>query len=307
PSDTPGALVRIGKTNRAVRRSLDQELRHVATLHELGCRLEWNFERQQKALRLPLAQVPRTVRSLLEQGWQVEAEGDGDRQPRAANVKVSAGIDWFDLNGSVDYGGGAAAPLPRLLAALERGDTYVSLDDGSVGLLPEEWLRKHAMIARLGTATGDRIRFKPSQVALLDALLDAQPEATWDESYARARAGLQGFDGVKPLDPTAAFAGTLRPYQRDGLGWLTFLQQFGFGGCLADDMGLGKTVMVLALLDLRRERQPEQDRRPSLVVAPRSVVFNWLREAERFTPRLRVIDYSGVGRAALTERLAHAD
>ena len=65
----------------------------------------------------------------------------------------------------------------------------------------------------------------------------------------RARDALQSFSGRPPLDPPASFAGTLRDYQRDALGWFAFLREFGFGGCLADDMGLGKTVMVLALLE----------------------------------------------------------
>jgi SNF2 family DNA or RNA helicase len=88
--------------------------------------------------------------------------------------------------------------------------------------------------------------------------------------------------------------GRLRDYQRDALGWFAFLRRFGFGGCLADDMGLGKTVMVLAWLDRLRARR--EAGAPSLVVVPRSVVFNWIEEALRFAPRLRVLDFSGAGR-----------
>ncbi|HXI27846.1 MAG TPA: SNF2-related protein, partial [Vicinamibacterales bacterium] len=271
PSESQDTFVRAGDSNRAVRRHLDGERRHAATLHGLGCRMDWDFNGRQQVLQLPTMHAPRAIQTLLAEGWHVEAAEGVYRKPGAVSVKVSSGIDWFDLDSAVDYGG-VTAPLPTLLAALERGDAYVRLDDGSVGLLPEEWLRKHGIIARLGAAEGDHIRFKHSQVALLDALLDAQPQATWDEAYARARSELQRFDGIRPLDPSPAFAGTLREYQREGLGWLTFLQRFGFGGCLADDMGLGKTVMVLALLDLRRDLQPDGDRRPSLVVAPRSVV-----------------------------------
>jgi SNF2 family DNA or RNA helicase len=81
----------------------------------------------------------------------------------------------------------------------------------------------------------------------------------------------------------------LRPYQRDGLGWLNFLRRFGFGGCLADDMGLGKTVQVLAMLEHRRVDQSGT----ALIVVPRSLIFNWKQEAQRFTPGLRVLDQSG--------------
>src|SRR5262249_60352253 len=84
-------------------------------------------------------------------------------------------------------------------------------------------------------------------------------------------------------------------YHRVALGWLAFLRRFAFGGCLADDMGLGKTVMVLAWLDrLRAKRELDG---PSLVVVPRSLLFNWLEEAARFAPELRILDFSGAGRS----------
>src|SRR5260370_1076536 len=76
-----------------------------------------------------------------------------------------------------------------------------------------------------------------------------------------------------------------------------FLRRFSFGGCLADDMGVGKTAQVLALFETRRElRATGEPLGPSLVVVPRSLVFNWKQEAERFTPRLRVLDYTGTER-----------
>src|SRR5262249_11999156 len=134
----------------------------------------------------------------------------------------------------------------------------------------------------------------------------AQPETSWDETFARARNELAAFDGIRPVDPPAIFTGMLRGYQREGLGWLLFLQRFGFGGCLADDMGLGKTVMVLALLATRRATA-DSDRLPALVVAPRSVIFNWRQEAARFTPALRVLEYIGAGRAAMRSSFANHD
>src|SRR5260370_30451394 len=90
------------------------------------------------------------------------------------------------------------------------------------------------------------------------------------------------------------FVGCLREFQREGLGWMGFLRRFSFGGCLADDMGVGKTAQVLALFETRRElRATGENVGPSLVVVPRSLVFNLKQEAERFTPRLRVLDYTG--------------
>src|ERR1051325_5634912 len=95
-------------------------------------------------------------------------------------------------------------------------------------------------------------------------------------------------------------------YQQEGLGWFSFLRELGFGGCLADDMGLGKTVQVLALLDQRRGA-PAAERRPSLVVAPRSLVFNWKAEAARFTPELRVLDHATPDRLPTTDHFRDYD
>ena len=211
-------------------------------------------------------------------------------------LEVSSGIDWFDLHGAIDFGDGRSAPFPQLLAAVARGEDVVVLDDGSVGLLPEEWLRRYASIAGFGTADGDSIRFGRSQVALLDALLAAQPAIAYDETFARVRSELQTFGGIQPEDPPRSFRGTLREYQRDALGWFSFLRRFQFGGCLADDMGLGKTVMVLALLDARRQANGSHGRLPSIVVVPRSLVFNWRDEAARFSPKLKIVDYTGTQR-----------
>ena len=150
--------------------------------------------------------------------------------------------------------------LPRLLEAFRHGRATVTLDDGTTGIVPEEWLRSWAGIAGVGETTGDHVRFKMSQVALLDAALEAQPAVSVDERFARVRDELSSFSGIAPLDAAPSFAGQLRDYQRDALGWFAFLRRFGFGGCLADDMGLGKTVMVLAWLDRLRAGASEVDR-----------------------------------------------
>lgn len=112
------------------------------------------------------------------------------------------------------------------------------------------------------------------------------------------------------LNPPASFIGTLRPYQVKGLSWMAFLDTLGLGACLADDMGLGKTIQLLALLADERERVTEaaaagiqmEAPGPTLLVVPMSVVANWVHEARRFTPTLRVLVHHGPERA-LGERL----
>jgi SNF2 family DNA or RNA helicase len=129
---------------------------------------------------------------------------------------------------------------------------------------------------------------------VIDALLAGKRGVDVDPDFALYRERLRGFDGIGSCMEPESFQGELREYQREGLAWLDFLREFGCGGCLADDMGLGKTVQVLAMLEERRVDGAEHG--PALVVAPRSVVFNWVDEAARFTPELKVLDYTGPGR-----------
>jgi hypothetical protein len=242
------------------------------------------------------AKLPRVVRALLEAGWHIDAEGKIFRRPGSFNIRVSTGLDWFELHGGVEYGE-TAAKLPALLEALRRGDNMVRLDDGTYGMLPEEWMRRIGMLAGAGAAENGHVRFRRSQAGLLDALLATQPEARCDEAFERVRDELRMFQGVEPAAQPAGFVGSLRDYQREGVGWMEFLRRMSFGGCLADDMGVGKTAQVLAMLETRRAlRAAGETVAPSLVVVPRSLVFNWKQEAERFTPQLRVLDYTGTER-----------
>jgi SNF2 family DNA or RNA helicase len=282
--------------------------------------------------------LPRVARALVKDGWHVEAEGKLYRQPGEFHIEVSSGIDWFELRGRVEFGE-LGASLPELLAALRRGENTVALGDGTFGLLPEEWLKKYGLLAGLGTAEKDHMRFTRSQVGLLDALLASQPEASFDAAFARTRDELQRFQGVKAVDPPKGFTGELRGYQREGLGWFGFLQQFGFGGCLADDMGTGKTVQALALLESRREDRANNNSGPagrkeanvtnkrskarksraaggnggpsrippSLLIVPKSLVFNWKQEAARFTPGLRVLDHTGAERLKTCDHFDNYD
>jgi len=240
---------------------------------------------------------------LLSKGWQVKAEGKLFRSPGEMSMGVSSGIDWFELRGGCDFGG-QSLDLPVLLRALQKGERTIKLGDGSVGVLPDEWLQKFAAMAGMGTIEEDHIRFKTTQAGFLDALLASQPEATCDETFLRMREELERFSSVKSMKSHPLFKGTLREYQEEGLGWLFFLQTFGFGGCLADDMGLGKTVQVLALLTAHHaKRDKTSSGRPSLVVVPSSLLFNWRREAERFSPHLEVLEHSGIQRVRKPEHL----
>jgi superfamily II DNA or RNA helicase len=304
-ADRPGAALFDGDRHRVIVRAVDTERAAAERVCALGLRQRTFFSgaSAHRALALGARDFPRVVGTLLDEGWHVEGEGRLYRQASAFHLSVTTGIDWFELHGTVTFDD-TAAPLPALLAALRRGESTVRLGDGSYGVLPEAWLRRYAPVAALGTSEGEHVRFTRAQGGFLDALLAAQPEVTTDALFTRFREELRRFEGVGAADPPASFTGTLRGYQREGLGWLHFLRSFAFGGCLADDMGLGKTVMVLALLDARRV---DGAKKPSLVVVPRSLVFNWKQEAARFAPELRVLDHTGAGRRPAAEHLSAHD
>ena len=279
---------------RFVVRDQQVESAAKAMLYQLGMEdLPPDYRGEASSLRLAPKKLPAVAHACLTAGWHVEAEGKIFRRPGAMRVGVSSGVDWFELHGDVDYGG-ATAKLPALLAALRRGENMVRLDDGTYGLLPEEWLTRFGPIAGLGTAEADHLRFRRNQAGLLDALLATQPEVSCDATFARVRDELHSFRGIHAGEQPLGFVGQLRDYQRDGVGWMDFLRRFSFGGCLADDMGVGKTAQVLALLEARRASSESPG--PSLVVVPKSLVFNWKQEAARFTPRLRVLDHTGLAR-----------
>ena len=278
-------------------------------------------------LLLAAKDVPRVVSELLGDGWEVSADRAAVRSGRPPRLSVASGVDWFELRGSVAFeradGTTQEMPLPEILTAARQGRHMVALDDGTQGLLPEQWLESHKMLAAMGKLEDDHIRFAKPQVALLDALLEEQELQRADEAFIDARERLHRFAGVQPAPAPEHFHGSLRTYQQLGVGWMDMLRQLGMGGVLADDMGLGKTIQVLAAL-LRRseERQasrgtPESDagtqvrheeagetetRKPNLIVVPRSVVFNWIDEAEKFTPDLRVAAYTGPERGDIRKR-----
>jgi superfamily II DNA or RNA helicase len=298
-----------------IHRDFRAERAAVARLIELGFRQVLDYRDSTHQFRLAPRSLPTAVRALTSEGWLVEVSGKIHRRPGKVRVEVSSGIDWFEVRGEAEFDG-VKVSLPRLLSAVRKGETSVVLDDGTVGILPEEWLKKYGLLAAVGDTGDEIVQFARNQAGLLDALLAGMPDVNVDETFSRAREQLRRFEGIEPLDPPSTFIGQLRPYQRDGLGWMRFLRIFGLQGCLADDMGLGKTVQVLALLEERRLQRQKKSQLaageafpagPSLVVVPRSLVFNWQQEAKRFTPELRVLDHASSDRLKTVEHFADYD
>jgi superfamily II DNA or RNA helicase len=308
--DYAGTLVRASSPQSAIverdaGRCLirDRAMEEVAwnQLIAAGCKRLIDKRRGAHDVEVLARELGGVVRNLMQKNWVVKADGKQVWQAGEVKFRVQSNIDWFELHGEADFGG-RRITFPELLAALARGDSTVRLDDGTLGIIPEEWLKQFGMLAGLGTTDGDHLKFQAHQVGLLDALLASQPLVHFDARFAEVRDKLKSFSGVTPASEPAGFEGKLRAYQRDGVGWLRFLQEFQFGGCLADDMGLGKTVQMLAVLQDRVNQMKslkKSERRPSLIVVPKSLLFNWRQECAKFTPKLRVLEYAGLDRADL--------
>jgi superfamily II DNA or RNA helicase len=244
--------------------------------------------------RLPRQRAPDVAEQLVRAGWRVEVEGRRHVALQESLTTVTSGIDWFGVRGSVVFDG-EVVPVPELLAAAREKRRWIELKSGARG-----WFSDGDVAAWRWLELGERgpdgeVRFREQQGWLLDALLAEREGVEVDAGFRRMRANLAKLGEPAPQDPPTTFVGELRPYQREGLGWLSRLVDVGLGGCLADDMGLGKTVQVLALLEARRARRkkPGEVRRPTLLVVPRTLLFNWLDEARRFTPKLTVATHHG--------------
>ncbi|MEM8711463.1 MAG: SNF2-related protein, partial [Planctomycetota bacterium] len=314
------------ETGRVFSRDLEAERTSLRQFLDAGGSRKLDAEDEIASARVPAKDLELVIARLIEDGWAVEADGKRVRKSTGSNASVRSGIDWFDLEGNVVFEG-QEVPFPELLAAAERGAKFVTLPDGSRGLLPKDWVSRWKLL-EVGDLEDGKIRFKKDQGWVLSALLERQPAGdgvSVDEPFANLRALLSDASTPESIDEPENFVGELRPYQREGLGWLNQLAGLGLGGCLADDMGLGKTVQILAYMVLRANAADGMDaaeavpaevlsaevvssetpgkshergahRRPSLVVAPRSLVFNWRAEAEKFSPMLEVVDYTGPDR-----------
>ena len=271
---------------RLIRRDRAHENTFHARLSALRAVSVWD------GYRVRLSQLEEIVRTLTAEGWILEIDSAPVRAGGELDVEISSGIDWFDLDVQATFGDVRVA-LPELLAAADAKRTLMRLADGSYGIVPASWGDALAPMLELGKREGSAVRFRSTQALLIDALLRSKTRKA-DRAFTELRQRIAETSPAPRQEP-ATLAATLRPYQRAGLGWLHFLRTTGLGGCLADDMGLGKTVQTLALLE---ELRASGNRRPSLVVAPRSLLFNWAAEAKRFAPKLRVVEHHGADREA---------
>ena len=244
---------------------------------------------------------------------------------------TSSGVQWFDLGVVFASSGGetfSAADIQRLILS---GQNHTRLKNGKMAVIDsgavEELQEVLLDCAPQQNASGYRI--SSVQAGFLEATLKqhgdwkVQAPAAW-----RDRAAKQSGEATLECPPLGELESVLRPYQKQGVAWLHFLRENGFGGILADEMGLGKTLQTLAFLrslqnwsasirpatsnqqaseTRRQDAGAPSGGRPHLIVCPTSLVFNWVAEAKKFTPELRVLALHGPDRHAKFEQIAAND
>ncbi|MDB4941666.1 MAG: hypothetical protein JWP97_1200 [Labilithrix sp.] len=215
--------------------------------------------------------------------------------PVVVDVHVGVASGWLETE--LEFRAGTLkVEMDRLRRVLADRGRWVELTDGTIAQISEQVQALVAEADALGLGTG-RGRLAPHHLARVERWVDRYG-GELDERAAALASRLRSLPvSAVPALPRGLTA-SLRPYQARGLAWLQFLRELGAGGVLADDMGLGKTLMTLAHLARWKE---DEGPAPSLVVCPTSVVGNWVSEAKRFVPDLRVLVLHGASRS-----LAHA-
>ena len=211
-------------------------------------------------------------------------------------VQVSSGIDWFDASVEIVFGD-QSVTISEVKKALAEKANFVKLQDGSIGLLPEDWINKYSLLLKIGENKGGKLRIKKFHFSVLDELLSEIDEEALQQELEEKKERLSEIisSDFSALNPPEHLKAELRPYQLAGFQWLVFLKEAGWGGILADDMGLGKTVQALAFFLHSKEKNPDAK---FLVVCPTTLMYNWENEIKKFSPVLAHFIHHGPKRSA---------
>ena len=265
------------------------------------------------------------VPALESRGWEVQIAANVGHQPLVFRTEtwsaeiVEEGRGWFNLSAGFEIDGERFELQPILATLLENefleategmpaGQEFmIFLPDGRGLALPVGRFRN------ILTTLGQLLQFKFTEGPIKVSKLDAASLSTDEDVGAEATEEVKGlalrigdFDRIDRVPVPLGSGAELRPYQLDGYHWMQFLARYDLHGILADDMGLGKTLQTLT--HVLAEKESGRDRGlPSLVVAPTSVVENWQREAQKFTPGLDVLILQGADRAGRFARMPSSD
>ncbi|NCD34305.1 MAG: DEAD/DEAH box helicase [Spartobacteria bacterium] len=210
------------------------------------------------------------------------------------NVKLGYGVDFLEGDAELSFG----EEKIRLFEVLAqyRKQSYILLSDETRAVIHPDYL---ARLSRLFQKKGTGVKVSFFDLPLIDDLLEQRAE---DSIFPQVRSVFQGFNTLTTRRmKSPKINGTLRPYQLHGLKWIQYLYENKLGGCLADDMGLGKTVQTIAMLSLVYPKQ----KKPTLLIMPKSLLFNWQKEISQFCPALTAYIYHGTERDIETATQHH--
>jgi len=215
-------------------------------------------------------------------------------------VEIKENIDWFDIRAVIIFGD-FKIPFKAVRKYILKGQKEIKLPNGEIAIIPEEWFTQYTELLAFADEDEEGLRLKKHHIALVNDLNESNAAHL---QMNRKLERLRDFDRIEDYPLPKGFIGQLRPYQKAGFNWMHFIKSYRFGGCLADDMGLGKTVQTLAMLQSEKENG---DAGVSLLVMPTSLIYNWEKEAEKFTPSLKIRNYTGIKRDKNTALFAKYD
>ncbi|MBC8034834.1 MAG: DEAD/DEAH box helicase, partial [Chitinophagaceae bacterium] len=205
-------------------------------------------------------------------------------------IHISSNTDWFDAKVDILFGE-QKVTIAEVKRALGNKQQFVQLNDGSLGILPEEWIKKYSLLFRVGEGKNNELKLSKFHMSVIDELYENRNEEELFLQLEQKYDRLKGFKSISHIPAPEHLQPILRPYQVFGFQWLNYLNEVNWGGILADDMGLGKTVQALSFLQNYHDKHGKLN---ALVVCPTTLMFNWENEIRKFTPSLtRYIHHGG--------------
>src|SRR4029078_9203821 len=186
-------------------------------------------------------------------------------------IFISSNTDWFDARVDIVFGD-QQVTVAEVKRALANKQQFVQLNDGTFGILPEEWLKKYSLLFRGGEGKTNSIKLSRYHLSVVDELYEARDEEELTVQLEEKYEKLRDFNKIKEIDPPHNLKRILRPYQVAGFQWLNYLTEIKWGGILADDMGLGKTVQAWSFIENYKNIH---GRLKALVVCPTTLIYNW--------------------------------
>jgi len=235
----------------------------------------------------PRDKVTESLVFLLEIGWKIlDSQNNRILHHTEANISLTTKNNTIIVKGSVKYDNFQPS-LPDVLPAIAQQKSFISLGQGFTGLLPTTWDKGNFSFLSDGEISGDTIKIPKNRITALPEKTSSALGIQIESSLRILQEKLANFSGISLSPPGKSFRGSLRPYQQEGLNWLSFLEEYGLHGILADDMGLGKTVQVLAMLSRFKNNLQH------LIVVPKTLIFQWKKEIETFLPGTSIYIHSG--------------